>query len=167
MPLVSHWQVGATTVTDMWVTIAYLQFSRIIMVWFKLSLYFRPRRAFVSLPPCTLLSLLPSLLVRWSQRSVTCLRETIERTANCSPSGTIEEPQIAHEISDSRWCSRRLGEIGVLGEVRAPPTNVVLAEEAVDNFREGLPSRRLEAPQRRLRAKLKVSRLGCGCMRCE
>jgi hypothetical protein len=41
-----------------------------------------------------------------------------------------------------------VGEIGVLGEVRAPPTYVVSAEEAVDNFREGLPSRRLEALQR-------------------
>jgi hypothetical protein len=32
-------QVGATTVTDMWVRMAYLQFSRIIMLWFKLSLW--------------------------------------------------------------------------------------------------------------------------------
>jgi hypothetical protein len=39
MLLVSHWQVGATTVTDMWVTMAYLQFSRILMAWFKLSLF--------------------------------------------------------------------------------------------------------------------------------
>jgi hypothetical protein len=38
MPLVSHWQVGATIVTDMWVRMAYLQFSRIIMACFKLSL---------------------------------------------------------------------------------------------------------------------------------
>jgi hypothetical protein len=30
--------MGATTVTDMWVRMAYLQFSRIIMAWFKLSL---------------------------------------------------------------------------------------------------------------------------------
>jgi hypothetical protein len=37
MPLVSHCQVGATTVTDMWVRMAYFQFSRIIMARFKLS----------------------------------------------------------------------------------------------------------------------------------
>jgi hypothetical protein len=32
--------VGATTVTDMWVRMAYLQFSRIVMAWFKLSFVF-------------------------------------------------------------------------------------------------------------------------------
>jgi hypothetical protein len=32
--------VGATTVTDIWVRMAYLQFSRIIMAWFKLSLIY-------------------------------------------------------------------------------------------------------------------------------
>jgi hypothetical protein len=36
MSLVSHWQVDATTVTDLWVRMTYLQFSRIIMAWFKL-----------------------------------------------------------------------------------------------------------------------------------
>jgi hypothetical protein len=35
--------VGATTVTDMWVRMTYLQFSRIIMAWFKLSLLGRVR----------------------------------------------------------------------------------------------------------------------------
>jgi hypothetical protein len=32
--------VGATTVIDMWVRMAYLKFSIIIMAWFKLSLSF-------------------------------------------------------------------------------------------------------------------------------
>jgi hypothetical protein len=44
--------------------------------------------------------------------------------------------------------ARRLGEVGVLGEVRVPPASVVSAEEAVDNFfREGPPPRRMEALQ--------------------
>jgi hypothetical protein len=44
--------------------------------------------------------------------------------------------------------ARRLGEVGVLGEVRAPPVSVASAEEVVDNFFcEGPPPRRMETPQ--------------------
>jgi hypothetical protein len=39
--------LSATKVTDMWVRMANLQFSRIIMAWFKLSLRFRFCRHYI------------------------------------------------------------------------------------------------------------------------